>query len=167
MVNKKDQEVNLLWITCRDHLMTIPGGVQVEGMIHWREPVDEEKGDGTPDNIPYVGEYYNWYAAEAARKGTRNPFKSALDIFALHLCWAEGNREAREKEVNATFESLDFLEPVVLGLAEKTAYALSFREYEAAKAAFDRGYRAIKHGGQWSWPELGKLQEKEESKSSA
>src|SRR3990167_10224475 len=53
VVNKKDQEVNLLWITCRDHLMTIPGGVQVEGMIHsggsrWMR----RRGMGPPTTSP-------------------------------------------------------------------------------------------------------------------
>lgn len=139
-------EVALYWITARSLDMTVPGGVTLKGYVAWPDESDEE--------LPW---------AEFFRDTLHQSWRDALHVFAGALGLAYNKKLEDEAGESATFEALDYLQPFTTESethGRKTLFVHSFRESEAAQAAFDAGLRTVKWGEHWMWPALGKIQEK-------
>jgi hypothetical protein len=162
-ISPTGEKVEIIWLTAREQGMTIPGGVQIQAMIHWRK---NEKGL-KPFNVPFVGEYYDWHINHHLQflqdTGTKEPnLKGFLDNFCFCLKLAEERKEKSDDETGASFDTLEFLKPRVVGkdgppTGEGPFFVYSFRDYEVAQVLFKKGFRVEENG----WSELLKVQQKE------
>ncbi len=154
------EKIELYWITARAMAQTIPGGVKLLA-------TDETGLLSAP--------YYD--PAE---------WQWAVDEMNIELNQADLKKGDDERESRGSFETMDYfrskMSPVFVSSLErkKFQFVFAYRESEAAKVAFDAGFRAERRDDvfpsrdalegyekgmagaspipSWSWPALGKVQ---------
>ena len=150
-LTKEGEEVELVWITEREIHQTIPSGSTILGQILWNE-----SGQMPDAQKCFLGDHkISGLACLRARLEFQQAWRRKEKIDELpHLATPFDYMPAK------------VCRPVLIR-GRRIIMIHSFRESEAAQAAFDSGFRNPTKGPFYTWPALGASQEQEAAKVTA